>query len=71
MADKERIRTKVTAGVITGIVLAALGYAGRAWWPSVGSGIVWFFSVIWVWLRSGHPVYGWVLVVLTVCSVAC
>ncbi len=71
MAEHDGIRTKVTVGVITGVILTVLGYLGRAWWPTVWRGIAWFFGVVWAWLFSGHSIYGWLLVILILCTVIC
>lgn len=72
MAVHDGIPTKVTVGVITGVILTALGYIERSWLPIAWSEIVWLFGVVWSWLATGHSVYGWLLIILIIfTTVAC
>lgn len=69
MPKAESIRSKVTAGVITGVVLMGVTYVGREWLPPTWRGIVWLADTLWTWLSSGHSIPGWLLLIFAVCTV--
>ncbi len=71
MAEHNGIRTKVAAGVITGIILAVLSYFSQALWPHIRRSLVWFCDAVWSWLSSGHSIYGWLLVIFILCTAIC